>query len=280
MRDEYLPAATETIGLDALPGGDGIYAAEILAGPPSRSNPPVHGSAPSTSSHRGGAPAVAAELGSRARPRRSPRTSERGQHRGGARRARRRRGAGRRAGRRRHRTSAGAGGELRVRAVEEFREADMPFAFYHPPTEDGSRAGIYYVNAYDLEDRPLHHLATTTYHEANPGHHFQIALEQEMADRPALRRFGGCSRARRSRGLGPVQRAPGGRDGAHPRREHLGCSRDRGSGRPASSPTPGSTRSDGPGSGRSRSRTPGCRQRRRDRDRPVRHACRGRRSPT
>jgi uncharacterized protein (DUF885 family) len=67
----------------------------------------------------------------------------------------------------------------------------MPFAWYQPPSEDGSRIGIYYVNAYDLPGRPLHHLATTTYHEANPGHHFQITLEQEMQDRPLLRRFGG-----------------------------------------------------------------------------------------
>jgi uncharacterized protein (DUF885 family) len=78
-----------------------------------------------------------------------------------------------------------------VRAAEEFREADMPFAWYQPPSEDGSRIGIYYVNAYDLPGRPLHHLAATTYHEANPGHHFQITLEQEMQDRPRLRRFGG-----------------------------------------------------------------------------------------
>jgi uncharacterized protein (DUF885 family) len=78
-----------------------------------------------------------------------------------------------------------------VRLVEEFREADMPFAFYQPPTADGSRAGVYYVNAYDLPTRPLHHLATTSYHEANPGHHFQLTIEQEIPDRPALRSFGG-----------------------------------------------------------------------------------------
>jgi uncharacterized protein (DUF885 family) len=78
-----------------------------------------------------------------------------------------------------------------VRRVEEFREADMPFAFYNPPTDDGSRPGIYYVNTYDFEHRPLMHMAAVTYHEANPGHHFQIAIEQEMPDRPALRRFGG-----------------------------------------------------------------------------------------
>ena len=78
-----------------------------------------------------------------------------------------------------------------VRLVEEFREADMPFAFYNPPTEDGSRPGVYYVNGFDLERKPKHQLASTTYHEANPGHHFQVALEQEMDGRPALRRFGG-----------------------------------------------------------------------------------------
>src|SRR6266540_6048190 len=78
-----------------------------------------------------------------------------------------------------------------VRLVEEFREADMPFAFYNQPTEDGSRPGVYYVNGFDLARKPKHQLASTTYHEANPGHHFQVALEQEMDGRPALRRFGG-----------------------------------------------------------------------------------------
>jgi uncharacterized protein (DUF885 family) len=78
-----------------------------------------------------------------------------------------------------------------VKPVEEFREADMPFAFYQPPSADGTRRGIYYVNTGDLAGKPLHHLATTTYHEANPGHHFQITLEQEAGERPSLRRFGG-----------------------------------------------------------------------------------------
>ena len=78
-----------------------------------------------------------------------------------------------------------------VRLVEEYREADMAFAFYQPASEDESRPGVYYVNGYELSSRPRHHLATTTYHEANPGHHFQIAIEQEMGDRPNLRRFGG-----------------------------------------------------------------------------------------
>jgi uncharacterized protein (DUF885 family) len=77
-----------------------------------------------------------------------------------------------------------------VRMVEEFREHDMPGAFYLAPSADGSRAGIYYVNTSNLPERPLHHTATTSYHEANPGHHFQLSIEQEQADRPRLRRFG------------------------------------------------------------------------------------------
>jgi uncharacterized protein (DUF885 family) len=78
-----------------------------------------------------------------------------------------------------------------VKPVEEFREADMPFAFYQSPSADNSRPGVYYVNTSDLDQRPLHHLATTTYHEANPGHHFQVAIEQQIEGRPALRRFAG-----------------------------------------------------------------------------------------
>ena len=77
-----------------------------------------------------------------------------------------------------------------VRAVEEYKEADAPFAYYYPPSTDRTRAGIYYVNTYDLPSRTFTRLATTTYHEAVPGHHFQIALEMEHPDLPAFRRLG------------------------------------------------------------------------------------------
>jgi uncharacterized protein (DUF885 family) len=77
-----------------------------------------------------------------------------------------------------------------VQAVEPYREKDAPFAFYYPPTKDLSRPGIYFVNTYDLPQRPFHYLATTTFHEAVPGHHFQIALEQELEELSEFRRFG------------------------------------------------------------------------------------------
>jgi uncharacterized protein (DUF885 family) len=77
-----------------------------------------------------------------------------------------------------------------VRPVEEYKERDAPFAYYYPPAPDGSRPGIYYANGYDLESRKYTKLATTTYHEAAPGHHFQITLEMENPHLNRFRRLG------------------------------------------------------------------------------------------
>ncbi|HEY7023885.1 MAG TPA: DUF885 domain-containing protein [Candidatus Limnocylindrales bacterium] len=79
---------------------------------------------------------------------------------------------------------------VEVRAVEPYQEAEAPPAFYFPPAPDGSRSGIYFVNTYDPSSRPLYRLAEMTYHEATPGHHFQITIEGELEDLPDFRRFG------------------------------------------------------------------------------------------
>ena len=80
-----------------------------------------------------------------------------------------------------------------VRPVEAFKEKDAPFAYYFPPTIDASRPGIYYVNTYDLPSRTYSKLASTTFHEAIPGHHFQISLEMEHPGLNVFRRLGARS---------------------------------------------------------------------------------------
>jgi len=77
-----------------------------------------------------------------------------------------------------------------VKAVEAYREADSPPAFYMPPSLDGSRQGQYYINTYQPEERQLHRLAAITFHEATPGHHFQIGIEMELGTLPPFRRLG------------------------------------------------------------------------------------------
>ncbi len=78
-----------------------------------------------------------------------------------------------------------------VKAVEEFRAPSMAAAQYFPGTPDGTRPGIFYVNTYDLAARPNYVMEALSLHEAAPGHHFQISINQEVEDLPAFRRFGG-----------------------------------------------------------------------------------------
>ena len=77
-----------------------------------------------------------------------------------------------------------------VRPVEPFKGADSPAAYYYPPAVDGSRPGIYYVNTYDLPSRSYVGLASMSFHEAVPGHHFQIALQTEHPSLNVFRRLG------------------------------------------------------------------------------------------
>jgi len=81
--------------------------------------------------------------------------------------------------------------DLEVRRVEPWRENSTSIAFYNRPSEDGSRPGIYYANLADMESVQKYVFTAITYHESAPGHHFQIALAQELPGLPKFRRFGG-----------------------------------------------------------------------------------------
>jgi uncharacterized protein (DUF885 family) len=61
---------------------------------------------------------------------------------------------------------------------------------YTPPALDGSRPGTYFINLYDMKSNPSFGLKTLTYHEAVPGHHFQIALNMEQTDIGIMRQNG------------------------------------------------------------------------------------------
>ncbi|MBB5209521.1 DUF885 family protein [Chiayiivirga flava] len=78
-----------------------------------------------------------------------------------------------------------------IRPVEAFRAASAAGGSYMSPSEDGSRPGIFYVNTHDLPSRKTWDMESLFLHEAIPGHHFQIALQQELTALPKFRRFGG-----------------------------------------------------------------------------------------
>lgn len=78
-----------------------------------------------------------------------------------------------------------------IRPVEAYRAKSAAGGSYMSPSEDGKRPGIFYVNTYDLPTRKRWDAEDLYLHEAIPGHHFQLALQQELTDLPKFRRFGG-----------------------------------------------------------------------------------------
>ena len=79
--------------------------------------------------------------------------------------------------------------EMVVRRVEPFREKSAGKAFYSRPAADGSRPGVYYANLYRMDRMPVYQMRALAYHEGIPGHHMQIAIQQELGELPRFRRF-------------------------------------------------------------------------------------------
>jgi uncharacterized protein (DUF885 family) len=81
--------------------------------------------------------------------------------------------------------------DFEIRPVEPFREQSAAGGSYMSAAPDGSRPGVFYVNTYDMSARPMWAMESLYLHEAVPGHHFQISIQRELDELPRFRRFGG-----------------------------------------------------------------------------------------
>jgi len=81
--------------------------------------------------------------------------------------------------------------DYQIRPVEAFRAASAAGGSYQAPSADGKRPGIFYINTFNLKAQPRFGIETLSLHEASPGHHFQISIQQELTGLPRFRRFNG-----------------------------------------------------------------------------------------
>jgi uncharacterized protein (DUF885 family) len=75
-----------------------------------------------------------------------------------------------------------------VEPVPESEEAGMAAAYYMPGAIDGSRRGTYFLNTSKPEERQRYVAEDIAFHEAVPGHHFQLTIAMESEDLAPARR--------------------------------------------------------------------------------------------
>jgi uncharacterized protein (DUF885 family) len=78
-----------------------------------------------------------------------------------------------------------------IRAIPAETAEGTTTAYYSGGSPQTGIAGTYYVNTSKLDQRPLWEIPALSLHEAVPGHHHQIALQQEMDIAPFRRNFTG-----------------------------------------------------------------------------------------
>jgi uncharacterized protein (DUF885 family) len=74
--------------------------------------------------------------------------------------------------------------------IPTYSEKTNTTAYYSSGSPEAHRPGYYYVNLYNVQSRPKWEMEALSLHEAVPGHHFQIALAQELEGLPKFRRLG------------------------------------------------------------------------------------------
>ena len=79
--------------------------------------------------------------------------------------------------------------KLEIKRIPEFSEDSAPGGYYQGPSLNGKRPGSFYINQKDTADNPKWTLPTLLYHEAAPGHHFQISRSMLVKDVPILRKM-------------------------------------------------------------------------------------------
>jgi uncharacterized protein (DUF885 family) len=78
--------------------------------------------------------------------------------------------------------------KIEIVRVPEYSEDSSAGGYYNPPALDGSRPGRFYINQKNTADNPRWTLPTLLYHEAAPGHHFQLSASQLIKGVPLLRK--------------------------------------------------------------------------------------------
>ncbi len=75
-----------------------------------------------------------------------------------------------------------------VEPTPSYMERSAPTAYYYGGSSSAGRPGTFFANTYDLKSRPKWEMVALTLHEAVPGHHLQIALNEELGDIPEFRK--------------------------------------------------------------------------------------------
>ena len=77
---------------------------------------------------------------------------------------------------------------LEIRPVPAYKESNAPGAYYNPPSMDGTRAGVFFINLREPASTRRHRMLTLSAHEGVPGHHFENVSAHALEGVPLFRK--------------------------------------------------------------------------------------------